>query len=129
MPRVVIGALFLLASIDGFFYIVSGSHLIHPPTSASGLALEDALKASGFFWPFLKTVELLGALCLLTNRAPAFGLMLLAPIMAVVVLFHLVLNPGGLPMAVLLVVCGGLLVRANAPRFAALFEVGNRAIR
>ena len=32
-------------------------------------------------------------------------------------------------MAVLLVVCGGLLVRANAPRFAALFEVGNRAIR
>lgn len=129
LPRVVLGALFLVASIDGFFYIFSGSHLIHPPTSASGIAFEDALKASGFFWPFLKTVELVGALCLLTNRAPAFGLMLLAPIMAVIVLFHLVLNPGGLPMAVLLVVCGGLLVRANAPRFATLFEAGNRAVR
>ena len=125
LPRVVLGTLFLVASIDGFFYIVSGSHLIHPPTSASGLALEDALKASGFFWPFLKTVELVGALCLLTNRAPAFGLVLLAPIMAVIVLFHLVLNPGGLPMAVLLVVCGGLLLRANAPRFSALFDAGN----
>lgn len=129
LPRVVLGALFLGASIDGFFYIFSGSHLIHPPTSASGIAFEDALKTSGFFWPFLKTVELVGALCLLTNRAPAFGLMLLAPIMAVIVLFHLVLNPGGLPMAVLLVVCGGLLVRANAPRFATLFEAGNRAVR
>lgn len=129
LPRVALGALFLVASIDGFFYIFSGSHLIHPPTSASGIAFEDALKTSGFFWPFLKTVELVGALCLLTNRAPAFGLMLLAPIMAVIVLFHLVLNPGGLPMAVLLVVCGGLLVRANAPRFATLFEAGNRAVR
>ena len=129
LPRVVLGALFLVASIDGFFYIFSGSHLIHPPTSASGIAFEDALKTSGFFWPFLKTVELVGALCLLTNRAPAFGLMLLAPIMAVIVLFHLVLNPVGLPMAVLLVVCGGLLVRANAPRFATLFEAGNRAVR
>ena len=129
LPRVVLGALFLVASIDGFFYIFSGSHLIHPPTSASGIAFEDALKTSGFFWSFLKTVELVGALCLLTNRAPAFGLMLLAPIMAVIVLFHLVLNPGGLPMAVLLVVCGGLLVRANAPRFATLFEAGNRAVR
>jgi putative oxidoreductase len=124
LPRVALGVLFLVASIDGFNYIFSGNHLIHPPTSASGIAFEDALKASGFFWPLLKTVELVGALCLLTNRAPAFGLALLSPIMAVVVLFHLVLNPGGIPMAALLIVCGGLLLRAYAPRFSALFEAG-----
>ena len=126
LPRVVLGALFLVASIDGFAYVFSGSHLIHPSTSASGLAFEDALKASDFFWPFLKTIELVGALCLLTNRAPAFGLVLLAPVMSVIVLFHLVLNPGGLLMALLLVVCGGLLVYANAPRFLTLFKPGDR---
>lgn len=124
-PRVILGLLFLVAAIDGFAFIFHGAHLIHPPTSERGLEFEAALKASGFIWPLLKTVELVGALCLLSNRAPAFGLALLAPIMTVVVLFHLVLNPGGLPMALLLVVCGGLVVRANAPRLGRLFEGGN----
>jgi putative oxidoreductase len=123
-PRILLGIIFLLGAIDGFWFVFSGAHLIHPPTSDRGLAFEQALKAVGFFWPFMKLVELTGALCLLTNRAPALGLALLAPIMAVVVLFHAVLNPQGIPMAALLIVCGVLLARAYARRYASLFERG-----
>ena len=43
-----------------------------------------ALQNSGFFWPMLKTVNLLGALSLLLNIVPAFGLALLAPVIAVI---------------------------------------------
>jgi hypothetical protein len=57
----------------------------------------------------MKTVELIGALCLLTNKAPALGLALLSPIMTVIVLFHLILNPGGIPLALILVATGGFL--------------------
>lgn len=127
VPRVLLGTLFLVGAIDGFSWVFTGAHLVHPPTSASGLALEAALKDSGFFWPFLKSVELIGALCLLSNRAPALGLTLLAPIMAVVVLFHLVLNPGGVPLALLLIVCGCLLLKAYAPRFGPLLMAGGAA--
>jgi putative oxidoreductase len=67
------------------------------------------LKAAGFFWPLTKTVELVGALCLLTNKAPVLGLALLSPIMTVIVLFHFVLNPGGIPLALVLVATGGML--------------------
>lgn len=124
-PRVILGAIFLAGAVDGFSFILAGTHLIHPPTSDRGLQFEEALKATGFFWPLMKIVELIGAYCLLTNRAPAFGLALLAPIMTVVVLFHLLLNPQGIPLAVLLVICGGLLLHAYAARYSGLFAGGN----
>lgn len=121
-PRVLLGLLFLVSAVDGFWWLATGSHLIHPPTSERGLAFEVALQNGGFFWPLLKSVNLVGALSLLTNIAPALGLALIAPVMAVIVLFHLVLNPQGLPVAVILVVLGGLLVWAYRDRYAALLR-------
>lgn len=124
-PRIVLGVVFLAGAIDGFSFIATGTHLAHPPTSERGLQFEEALKSAGFLWPLMKTVELIGAVCLLTNRAPAFGLALLLPIMAVVVLFHGFLNPQGAPLAALLTICGALLLCAYAPRFARLLESGS----
>ena len=109
-PRILLGLIFLVGAIDGFSFILSGSHLIHPPTSDRGLAFEAGLKAAGFFWPLMKSIELVGALFLLTNKAPVLGLALLSPIMTVIVFFHFVLNPGGIPLALILVVTGGMLV-------------------
>ena len=128
-PRILLGLIFLVGAIDGFSFVFTGAHLIHRPTSDSGLAFEAGLKAAGFFWPLMKTVELIGALCLLTNKAPALGLALLSPIMTVIVLFHFVLNPGGIPLALILVATGGVvayqyrsslmaLVRPSARRYA-----------
>lgn len=72
----------------------------------------------------MKTIELLGALLFLTNRAPALGLALLAPITAVIVLFHAVLNPQGLPLALVLIIAGSLILWVQRARYAALFELG-----
>jgi putative oxidoreductase len=118
VPRVVLGLIFLAGAIDGFSFIFTATHLIHPPTSDRGLQFEAALKATAFFWPLMKVVEITGAICLLSNRAPALGLAILSPIMTVVVLFHVFLNPQGIPLAFLLVICGALLLRAYAPRYA-----------
>ena len=122
VPRILLGLLFLVSAVDGFWWLATGTHLIHPPTSARGLAFETALQDSGFFWPFLKTINLAGALSLIANVAPALGLALIAPVMAVIVLFHLTINPQGLPVAVLLVVLGSLLLWAYRDRYAALLR-------
>lgn len=124
LPRLVLGAIFLVSAIDGFWFLSTGANLIHPPTSERGLQFEQALIATGFFWPFMKLVNLVGALCLLSNRAPAFGLALILPVMATIVLFHLFLNPQGMPIAMLLIVCGGLLLRAYGGHYAGLFRSG-----
>ena len=122
LPRLLLGLIFLVSAVDGFWWLATGAHLAHPPTSERGLAFEAALQNSGFFWPFLKVVNLAGGLSLLLNVVPALGLALIAPVMAVIVLFHLVINPQGLPVAVILVVLGGLLVWAYRDRYAALLR-------
>ncbi|OYW60642.1 MAG: hypothetical protein B7Z40_19725 [Bosea sp. 12-68-7] len=122
VPRVLLGMLVVVSAVDGFWWLATGQDLIHPPTSARGLAFEEALQASGFLWPLLKSVNLVGALSLLGNVAPALGLGLIAPVMAVIVPFHLVINPQGLPVAVILVVLGSLLVVAYRDRYAALLR-------
>jgi ABC-type sugar transport system permease subunit len=122
VPRVLLGLLFLVSAIDGFWWLATGNHLIHPPTSPKGLEFEASLQASGFFWPLLKTVNLAGALSLLFNIVPALGLALIAPVMTVIVLFHLAINPAGIPVAIILVVSGGLLAWAYRDRYAALLR-------
>ncbi len=122
VPRVLLGLLFLVSAVDGFWWLATGTHLIHPPTSTRGVAFEEALQASGFLWPLLKTINLVGALSLLSNIAPVLGLALIAPVMTVIVLFHLVINPQGIPVAVILVVLGSLLVVAYRDRYAALLR-------
>ncbi|WP_171210371.1 MULTISPECIES: hypothetical protein [unclassified Ruegeria] len=123
-PRLLLGGIFLVGALDGFVFIFTDAHLIHPPTTDVGRAFEASLKEAGFLWPLMKSIELIGALLLLSNRAPALGLALLAPIMAVIVLFHAVLNPGGLPLALILIVCGSLILWGQRTRLAALLEAG-----
>ena len=122
VPRILLGLLFLLGAVDGFAWMLTGHHLIHPPTSPAGLRFEDGLKQSGFIWPLMKTVDLVAALGLLFNRAPAAALLLLLPIIAIIILFHLVLNPGGIPVAVVLALLTGMLVFAYRDRYAALLR-------
>lgn len=123
-PRLLLGGIFLIGALDGFNFIFTGAHLIHPPTSSAGLAFEAALKEAGFLWPLMKSIELIGALLLLSNRAPALGSALLAPIMSVIVLFHAVLNPGGFPLALILIVCGSLILWVQRTRYTDLLEAG-----
>lgn len=121
-PRTVLGLLFLVSAIDGFWAMATGNHLIHPPVSPSGRLFEQGLQASGFFWPFLKFINLIGGLSLVLNVAPAFGLALIAPVIATIVLFHAFLNPQGLPVAGILVVTGLMLVWAYRDRYAPMFR-------
>lgn len=122
IPRILIGIIFLFFGIDGYVFIFTGSNIVTPPVSPEGDAFVKALQASGFFWPFMKGTFIIGGLLLLINRAPAFALALLAPGMAIIVLFHLFLNPGGIPIAIILTVFGSLLLFSQRAKFAALFE-------
>lgn len=113
-----------MSAVDGFAWMLTGQRLIHPPTSAAGLRFEDSLKESGFVWPLMKTIDLIAALGLLFNRAPAAALLLLLllPIITIIILFHLVLNPGGIPIAGVLALLTGMLIFAYRDRYAPLLR-------
>ncbi|MBR0683221.1 DoxX family membrane protein [Roseomonas eburnea] len=122
VPRILLGLLFLVAAVDGFTWMLTGQRLIHPPTSAAGLRFEDGLKESGFIWPLMKTIDLVAGLCLLFNRFPALALLFLLPIITVIILFHLVLNPGGIPVAAVLAVLTGMLLFGYRDRYLPLLR-------
>ena len=122
VPRVLLALIFLVGAANGFAWMITGQDLIHPPTSDAGLRFEAALRESGFLWPLMKGIDLIAGLMLLSNRAPALGLLLLLPIIAVIVLFHLVLNPAGIPVAILLSVLTAALLFAWRDRYAPLFR-------
>ena len=33
IPRVLLGVIFLISAVDGFWWLATGANLIHPPTS------------------------------------------------------------------------------------------------
>lgn len=122
VPRVLLAIIFLVGAANGFAWMITGQDLIHPPTSDAGLRFEAALRESGFLWPLMKSIDLVAGLMLLFNRAPALALLLLPPIIAVIVLFHLVLNPGGIPVAIVLSALTAMLLFAWRDRYAPLFR-------
>ncbi|MEM7068864.1 MAG: DoxX family protein [Pseudomonadota bacterium] len=121
-PRILLGLLFLVFGIDGFIDIFTGQPLLVPPVSEAGGQFVGALKESGFVWPLMKAIYLVAAFCLLTNKAPALAVALLAPIITVIVLFHVVLNPGGIPIAIILIVLSSLVFFKNRDKFKPLFS-------
>jgi putative oxidoreductase len=122
IPRILIGLLFIVSGIDGLAWVLTGQNVINPPTSAAGLRFEDALKESGFIWPLMKVIDLVAGVMLLLNRAPAAALLLLLPIITVIILFHLVLNPGGVPIAIILAILTAMLLFGYRDRYAPLLR-------
>jgi peptidoglycan biosynthesis protein MviN/MurJ (putative lipid II flippase) len=66
-------------------------------------------------------VQLAGGLLLLANRFVPLGLALLAPVIVNIVLFHLLLAPAGLPLAIVVGILWIILFAAKRASFAAVF--------
>ena len=64
----------------------------------------DALQKVGYLFPVVFSIQLLGGVLLLLNRFVPLAIVMLAPIVINIVLFHGFLNPGDRYMAVLLAV-------------------------
>jgi hypothetical protein len=63
------------------------------------MAFMGALAATGYMFPLIKSVEVIGGALLLSNRFVPLALAIVAPNVVNIVLFHSFLAPGGLPVA------------------------------
>ena len=95
--RILLGLLFLVPSASFFLGLLPAPT---DPTPANVAAFTGGLMAAGYMFPLIKGTELLAALLLLSNRFVPLALVLLAPVVVNIVLFHAFLAPSGLPVAV-----------------------------
>lgn len=94
IARILLGLTFLVFALNYFIPFLPPQPM--PPPGA--MAFAGALVASGLL-TFVKTIELVVALALLTNRFVPLALVVLAPIIVGIVFFHTVLAPSGMPVA------------------------------
>jgi putative oxidoreductase len=93
ITRNLLGLIFLVFGLNGFLHFIP----MPPPT---GLALQymTVLSASHYFEPIF-LLQAVGGALLLANRFVPIALVLLGPIIVNILLFHILMAPQGLPLA------------------------------
>ena len=97
--QLLMGLIFFVFGLNGFLNFIP-----QPPLTGTSLTFFTGLMAAPYFIPVLKGTEVLVGLALLTNRFVALALVVIAPIILQIFLYHTIVDPSGAPMAIALVV-------------------------
>ncbi len=115
--RILLGALLLTFGLNGFF-----NFMPNPPATAEAGALFGALAKTGYFFPFVKVIEVITGLLLLSNKFTAFALVLFTPILVGIAQINLILNPSGIPITIFLVALHLFLAYQYRASYKAIFQ-------
>jgi len=100
ISRIVLGFIYLVFGLDYFFHFIP----YEPNHTGKVAAFKAGLVGVGYFYPMIKTIQIVGGISLLINRYAAFFAVVLFPISVNVFLYHTILVPSGWWMGVLLLV-------------------------
>jgi putative oxidoreductase len=116
IARFLLGIIFLVFGLNGFFHFLS----MPAPTGVAGQFI-GALFVSHFLIVIF-VIQLIGAVLLLVNRYVPLALTLLAPIIVNILLFHLLMAPSGLPLAIIVTVLWVLVFLSVRSAFTGLVQ-------
>lgn len=91
--RILLGLVFFVFGLNGFLSFLPAPELSGPPGAFIG-----ALAATGYMFPLIKGTEVVAGVLLLSNRFVPLALVLLAPVIVNIALFHFVLAPDSLAL-------------------------------
>ncbi len=97
--RILMGLMFAFASIAFFFKLVDA-----PEQTGSVKIFNDGIAASIYLMPTVKVFELLCAIAFLSGKFVPLATIVIFPITLNILLFHVFLQPEGLPIAILLMI-------------------------
>ncbi len=92
--RGLLGFIFFVFGLNGFLQFIP-----QPPPPAAAGAFFGALAATGYMLPLIMSAQVVAGALLLANRFVPLALALLAPVIVNIVLFHVMLAPGGIGVA------------------------------
>lgn len=88
IARILLGLIFFVFGLNGFFQFIP-----MPPLPEPAMNFMGALMATGYFLPVLKATEVVAGLMLLSGFYVPLALILLAPIIVQILLFHTFIVP------------------------------------
>jgi len=105
ISRILLGFIYLVFGLDYFFHFIP----YEPHHTGRVAAFKEGLIGVGYFYPMIKSIQIVGGISLLTNQYAPFFAVVLFPLSVNVFLYHTILVPSGWWMGVLLMVTNSFL--------------------
>jgi len=116
IARYLAGVIFLVFGLNGFLNFIP----LPPPGGIAGQFM-GALYASHYLWVIF-AFQVVAAVLLLVNRYVPLAVAVLAPVIVNILVFHALMAPSGLPLALLVSVLWAAIFVDVRPAFAGLFQ-------
>lgn len=117
--RIILGGGMVVFGLNGFLQF-----LPTPEMPVAGLEFLTALMRTGYFFPLLKFSEIIAGAMVLSGYLLPLGVLILAPILLHILLFHIFLAPGIelIALPIVFVVCELYLAKDNMDVFFPLLK-------
>jgi len=99
IARLPLGLIFVVLGLNGFLNFLSMGPM---PSGLAGQFI-GALVLSHYFW-VVAALQVAGGALLLVNRFVPLGLVLLGPVIVNIILYHILLNPAGMALAIVVTI-------------------------
>ena len=116
IARILLGLIFFVFGLNGFLHFFPMGQM---PTGLAGQYI-GVLMQSHYIY-FVAALQVAGGVLLLAGRYVPLGLTLLGPVIVNILLYHLLMDPKGLPMAFVVTVLWGIVAFRNRQYFSGLF--------
>jgi len=116
ISRFLLGLIFLVFGLNGFLHFIP----MPPPSGVAGQFL-GAMFVSNYLLVVSGLQVISGAL-LLINRYVPLALAILAPIIVNILLFHALMNPAGIGLALLAAILWGVVFASVRSAFSGIFQ-------
>jgi putative oxidoreductase len=121
IARYLAGVIFLVFGLNGFLNFIP----LPPPGGIAGQFM-GALYASHYLWVIF-AFQVIAAVLLLVNRYVPLAVAVLAPVIVNILVFHALMAPSGLPLALFVGVLWAVIFVDVRPAFAWLFQSRSKA--
>ena len=116
LSRFLLGFIFLVFGLNGFLHFIP----MPPPSGVAGQFLGSMFVTK--YLVFVFAIQLIGGVLLLVNRYVPIALTILGPIIVNILLFHGLMNPEGLGLAVFVTILWGVVFASVRSAFAGIFQ-------
>ena len=116
ISRFLLCFIFLVFGLNGFLHFIP----MPPPSGVAGQFLGSMFVTKYLLFVF--AIQLIGGVLLLINRYVPIALTILGPVIVNILLFHSLMNPNGLGLALFVTILWGVVFASVRSAFAGIFQ-------
>jgi putative oxidoreductase len=116
VSRFLLGLIFLVFGLNGFLHFIP----MPPPSGVAGQFLGSMFVTKYLLFVF--AIQIIGGALLLVNRYVPLALTILGPIIVNILLFHSLMNPAGLGLALFVTILWNVVFASVRSAFAGIFQ-------